>query len=159
MSTIIPMLHILGESLGLSRIFICIQSEKRNLFIIVSDTPSKPKSYKWKYAMGDRVRITMQKRRFRKVYLSDWSLQIFVIKSRLPAVPVTYQLVDLVGEPIKGKFYEQELQKVSKSDDEHFHIDRILKTRKRSDGRVEYLVSWKGYPSKFNSWVSNLMSL
>jgi len=121
--------------------------------------PSKPKSYKWKYAMGDRVRITMQKRPFRKGYLGDWSLEIFVIKSRLPTVPVTYQLVDLVGEPIKGKFYEQELQKVSKSDDEHFHIDRILKTRKRSDGRIEYLVSWKGYPSKFNSWVSDLVRL
>ena len=28
-------------------------------------------------------------------------------------------------------------------------------TRKRSDGRIEYLVSCKGYPSKFNSLVSN----
>ena len=63
----------------------------------------------------------------------------------------------MVGESIKGKFYDQELQKVSKSDDEHFDIDRILKTRKRGDGRVEYLVSWKGYPSKFNSWVSNIV--
>ena len=60
--------------------------------------------------MGDRVQITMHKRPFRKGYLGDWSLEIFEIKSRLPTVPVTYQLVDLVGEPIKGKFYEQELQ-------------------------------------------------
>ena len=52
-----------------------------------------------------------------------------------------------------------ELQKVSKSDDEYFHIDRILKTRKRSDCRIGYLVSWKGYPSKFNSWVSDLVRL
>ena len=65
-------------------------------------------------------------------------------------------MVNLVREHIKGKFYEQELQNVSKSDDEHFHIDRILKTRKRS---VEYLVSWKGYTSKFNSWVSDLVRL
>ena len=28
---------------------------------------------------------------------------------------VTYQLVDLVGEPIKGKFYEQELQNCRRS--------------------------------------------
>jgi len=101
----------------------------------------------------------MQKRPFRKDYLGDWSPEIFVIKSRLPTVPVTYQLVDLVREPIKGKFYEQELPKVSKSDNEHFHIDRVLKTRKRNDGRMEYLVSWKGYPSKFNSWVSDLVRL
>jgi len=84
--------------------------------------------------------------------------EIFEIKSRLPTVPVTYELVDLGGESIKGRFYNQELQKVTKSDDEHFDIDRILRTRKRSDDRVEYLVSWKGYPSKFNSWVSNIVS-
>ena len=28
--------------------------------------PLKPKSYKWKYAVGDRVRIAMQRRPFRK---------------------------------------------------------------------------------------------
>jgi len=33
--------------------------------------PPKPKSYEWKYAMGDKVRITMQKRPFRKGYLGD----------------------------------------------------------------------------------------
>jgi len=59
--------------------------------------PPKPKSYEWKYEMGDKVRITMQKRPFRKCYLGDWSLEIFVIKCRLPTVPVTYQLVDLIG--------------------------------------------------------------
>jgi len=68
-------------------------------------------------------------------------------------------MVNLVTEHIKGKFYEQELQNVPKSDDDHFHIDRILKTRKRSDGRIEYLVSWKGDPSKFNSCVSDLVRL
>jgi len=41
----------------------------------------KPKSYEWKYEVGDRVRHTMQKRPFRKGYLGDWSLEIFVIKS------------------------------------------------------------------------------
>ena len=120
--------------------------------------PIKSKSHKWKYEVGDRVRIAMQKRPFRKGYLGDWSHEIFEIKSRLPTVPVTYELVDLAGESIKGRFYNQELQKVAKSDDEHFDIDRILRTRKRSDGRIEYLVSWKGYPSKFNSWVSNIVT-
>ena len=68
------------------------------------------------------------------------------------------ELVDLADESIKGRFYDQELQKVAKSDEEHFDIDRILRTRKRTDGRIEYLVSWKGYPSKFNSWVSNIVT-
>jgi len=117
--------------------------------------PLKPKSHKWKYDVGDRVRISMQRQPFRKGYLGDWSEEIFEIKFRLPTVPVTYELKDLADETIKGKFYEMELQKVSKTDDEHFDIDRILKTRKRS-GKIEYFVSWKGYPSKFNSWVDGI---
>jgi len=119
--------------------------------------PLKPKSYKWKYDVGDRVRITIQRQPFRKGYVGDWSEEIFEILSRLPTVPVTYELRDLAGETIKGKFYEDEIQKVTKANDERFDIDRILKTRKRA-GKIEYLVSWKGYPSKFNSWVSEISS-
>ena len=45
-----------------------------------------------------------------------------------------------MGESIKGRFYETEIQRVLKSDDERFVVDRILKTRKR-DGKVQYRVS------------------
>ena len=78
--------------------------------------PIKPKSHKWKYEVDDKVRIAMQKRPLRKGYLGDWSHEIFKIKSRLPTVPVTYELVDLASESIKGRFYNQELQKVAKSE-------------------------------------------
>ena len=119
--------------------------------------PLKPKSFKWKYAVGDRVRISMQRQPFRKGYLGQWSEEIFEIAARLPTSPVTYQLRDLAGETIKGRFYEPEVQKVLKSDDEHYDIERIIKTRKRN-GKIQYLVSWKGYPSKFNSWVDELVA-
>jgi len=46
---------------------------------------------------------------------------------------------------------------VTKSDYERFEIDRILKTRKRN-GKIQYFVAWKGYPSKFNLWVDELVS-
>ena len=98
----------------------------------------------------------MQRRPFRKGYFGDWSEEIFEIVARLPTSPVTYELRDLAGELIKGGFYEPEVQKVTKSDREHFDVDRILKTRKRG-GKIQYLVSWKGYPSKFNSWVDEIV--
>ena len=117
--------------------------------------PLKLKSFKWKYAVDDRVRIAMQRQPFRKGYLGQWSEEIFEIAARLPTSPVTYELRDLAGEPIKGRFYEPEIQKVLKSDVERYDIERIIKTRKR-DGKIQYLVSWKGYPSKFDSWVDEL---
>jgi hypothetical protein len=120
--------------------------------------PLKPRTYRWKYDVGDRVRISMRRQPFRKGYLGDWSQEIFVISARLPTVPVTYELIDLLGETIKGKFYEPEIPKVIKSDVERFDVDRIIRTRKRNNGRIEYLVSWKGYPAKFNSWVNEIAS-
>jgi len=92
--------------------------------------PLKPKTYRSKYTVGDRVRIGMQRQQFRKGYLGDWSEEIFEISTRLPTVPVTYELRDLLGESIKVRFYEPEIQRVLKSDDERFVVDRILKTRK-----------------------------
>jgi len=71
---------------------------------------------------------------------------------------VTYGLVDLSGEEIKGRFYEEELQKVVKTGEDEYIIDRVLKTRKRN-GQVEHFVKWRGYADKFNSWTTGLRTL
>jgi transposase InsO family protein len=115
--------------------------------------PPKP-PLKYRYETGDRVRIVTYRHVFRKGYLPNWSQEIFEIYEKYPTYPVTYGLKDLAGEPIKGKFYEQEIQKVVKTDDV-YEIEKVLKTRKRG-GKIEYLVKWKGYPDKFNSWVTDV---
>jgi hypothetical protein len=109
---------------------------------------------RYKYDVGDRVRIVKYKHVFQKGYLPNWTEEIFEIAEKHPTYPVTYGLKDLAGEDIKGKFYEQEIQKVVKTDDV-YEIEKILKTRKRG-GKVEYFVKWKGYPEKFNSWVAEV---
>jgi hypothetical protein len=116
--------------------------------------PSKPRKIRWRYSVGDRVRISKQRRAFAKGYEGNWSEEIFAIATRHPTSSVTYGIRDLMGEDIKGKFYEQELQKIEKTDDV-YKIEKILKTRKRN-GRIEYFVKWLGYPEKFNSWVGIL---
>jgi len=73
----------------------------------------------------------MQRQPFRKGYLGQWSREIFEIATRLSTTPVTYELRDLAGEAVKGRFYEPKIQRVLKSDDDRFDIDRIIKTRKR----------------------------
>ena len=110
---------------------------------------------KWNLKIGDKVRISMHRQAFEKGYEGNWSEELFVVNARHPTEPITYSIRDLAGEDIKGKFYEPELQKVSKHDDELFVVERILKTRKRN-GKVEYLVKWRSYPDKFNSWVDNV---
>ena len=75
--------------------------------------PGKPK-----FAIGDKVRISKYKRQvFDKGYTPNWTEEIFVINKLLPTKPVTYSIVDLMGEAIKGSFYEQELQKANKTAD------------------------------------------
>ena len=73
------------------------------------------------------VHITMRRQPFKKGYVGNWSEEIFEIDARLPTVPVTYRLKDLVGDTIKGKFYEPEIQKVDKSDEDYFDVEKILK--------------------------------
>jgi len=76
--------------------------------------PLKPKNLKWKFDLQDRVRISMQQQPFQKGFMGNWSEEVFVIVRRHPTNPVTYGIQDLSGEDIKGRFYECELQKVSR---------------------------------------------
>ena len=114
---------------------------------------------RWRYEVGDTVRITRYKSPFAKGYTDNWARELYKVTSRLPTVPPTYALEDMSGESIKGKFYEPELQKVAHGLDDHFVIDKILKTRRGADGKVRYYVSWAGYPSKFDSWVDDLVTV
>ena len=85
---------------------------------------------------------------FDKGYTPNWTEEIFTIDKVLPTKPVTYKIVDLMGETIEGSFLEQELQRAKQ---QTYRIENIL----RRDNRKKLaLVKWSGYPDKFNSWVS-----
>jgi len=117
--------------------------------------PVQTKKLNWKFKVGDKVRIVKQRRPFKKGYVGNWSEELFVVDTRLPTSPVTYKLKDLSGDDIKKTFYSDELQIVEKPDDALFDVERIVRTRKRA-GKIEYLVKWRGYSDKFNSWVEGL---
>ena len=117
---------------------------------------------KAKYKAGDLVRISRAKVVFEKGYEAKWSEEIFRIRRILKwRKPLVYELSDLEGEDIDGIFYEQELIPVNKDlPSEEFIVDRIIKSRGRGSNK-QLLVSWQGYPSKFDSWIpaSSLKSL
>ena len=107
--------------------------------------PGKPK-----FAIGDKVRISKYKRQvFDKGYTPNWNEEIFLINKILPTKPVTYSIVDLKGESIKGSFYGQELQRAKQ---QTFRIEKVIR---RDNKKKLSLVKWSGYPDKFNSWVSS----
>ena len=70
----------------------------------------KPK--KTRFAIGDKVRISKYKRGvFDKDYTPNWTEEVFVVDKVFPTKPVTYTIIDSMGEEIEGSFYEKELQK------------------------------------------------
>ena len=106
--------------------------------------PKKPK-----FSIGDKVRTSKYKRRvFDKGYTPNWTEEVFTVDHILLTKPVTYKIVDLLGEEIKGSSYEKELQKAKQ---QTFRIEKVIR---RDNKKKKALVKWKGYSDKFNSWVS-----
>ena len=86
------------------------------------------KNVKYKFKIGDQVRISKIKRKFEKGYLPNLSKEIFTVSMQIPRNPPVYKLKDYDGEELKGTFYEKELQKVIKCNDV-YDVEKVLKKR------------------------------
>ena len=111
------------------------------------------KNKRFKFKLGDHVRISHLKTVFTRAYDETYTGEIFKIARRYVrgTIPV-YRLQSLLNEDIKGTFYESELQKIDYDPDQPFKIDKIIKTRGKGQNK-QHLVQWRYYPKKFNSWV------
>ena len=106
--------------------------------------PKKPK-----FSIGDKVRISKYKRRvFDKGYTPNWTEEVFSVDHIVLTKPVTYRIVDLLGEEIEGSFYEKERHKAKQ---QTFGIEKVVRCDNK---KKKALVKWKGYSDKFNSWIS-----
>lgn len=133
-------------------------SGKTKLDVNQSKTLGRSKEKKrakpfFKFKIGDDVRLSQLKHPFQRDYQQKWTEEFLKANERYKRgqIPV-YKLKDLAGDPIEGTFYESELQKVIKSEDVSYRVEKILK-RRRHGKTQEVYVKWEGWPKKFNSWI------
>lgn len=69
---------------------------------------------RFKFNVGDVVKLSRVKRLFEKGYVSNWTKENFIVCERRGRYPPVYKVKDENGEIIKGVFYEAELLKVGK---------------------------------------------
>ena len=107
-----------------------------------------------KFNIGDTVRLSKTKMIFEKGYTPNWTDELFIVHQIIPRRPFTvYKVKDMLGEVLSGTFYPPELERVNKTAQDTYKIEKTLR-RKKIRGVNHYLVKWLNYPEKFNSWVS-----
>ena len=99
---------------------------------------------------GQMVRVSKVKEVFEKGYMPNWSEEHFLVESDKSNPRTVYKLTDTGGEEMKGSWYPEEVQQISKN---RYLIEKILRKRKSKDGTKDVLVKWKGWPTKFNTWI------
>ena len=79
-----------------------------------------------KFKICDIATISKYKNILAKVYTTNWSEEVFVIKKVKNTVPWTNVNNDLNGEEIVGTFYKKELQKANQTE---FRIQKVIKRK------------------------------
>ena len=111
------------------------------------------KKIKYKFELGDIVRISKLRKAFQRYYSEHWTNELFILKGRsLKQYIPSYSLTDYAGAKIEGIFYEEELQKVHIDENTLYNIEKVKEEREEG-GRSESLVSWVGWPEKFDTWI------
>jgi hypothetical protein len=114
----------------------------------------RTKKKKFKYEVGDYVRLSEERGVFRKGYKQRWTGEVFRVTKQSPRDPVVYRLEDLKGEPLVGSFYELELQRVSKPEteaiDKQQQQEAPEQRRTPRERGIEYFIKFRGYPDYGN---------
>lgn len=103
-----------------------------------SNAISKKKIFKYK--VEAQIRISHLIYTFQRDYQEKWTEEIYTISRRYnrDGVPI-YQLKDMTDDSIEGNFYGNELQRVYKEENYLWHVEKVLKRRKRGNQKEVYV--------------------
>ena len=112
-----------------------------------------PVHRKYRYNIGDSVRVRKVKGPFTRGFHETFSEELFLITHReIKQYLPLYKLKDTDNTPILGTFYEPQLCAAQEVNNQYYRIEKILK-RRRVGKQREILVKWYGWPEKFASWI------
>ncbi|KAK3107432.1 hypothetical protein FSP39_014484 [Pinctada imbricata] len=122
-------------------------------FLYLQKSKSRSKAMKYKFKIGDFVRISHAKKPFMRAYDEQFTPEIFKIRYRyrIQGFPL-YKLIDFLDQSVKGSFYQYELLRVYKDSNSLWLIEKVLKKRRRH-GKTEMFVKFLGWDKRFNAWV------
>ncbi len=92
------------------------KTNERDIWIrlYAKSTEAPIRKQKYRFEIGNRVRVVNKKGTFGRGYVQQWSTEIFTIRRRYlksRAIPA-YEIEDDKSNPILGFYYESELQKI-----------------------------------------------
>jgi hypothetical protein len=106
--------------------------------------------------VGQRVRIEKTKDIFQKGYRANFTEEIYTIKRVRHTAPVTYEICDEYGEPLKGWFYREDICPVYSKMGKNWEIEQILDEKTIIRGNMPLdllLVKWRGHTDDYNTWI------
>lgn len=114
----------------------------------------KIKSKPVKFKIGDEVRVAKQKGKFSRGYNETSNQEIFRVYKITTKLKIPMYILETYDgkEIINGSFYDFELTKVT---GDVFRIEKIIKTKKNSNGKTQHYVKWKGFNDTYNSWIDS----
>jgi len=112
----------------------------------------RPSAHITELKKDEVVRVSRAKGVFEKGYDVNWSRQTFIIdRVNNQQFPPLYYLKEYDShEPVKGGFYEEELQRVGSP--HTFLIDHVIKEKGKGDKKMLF-VRWLGFGPESDSWI------
>ena len=98
--------HTIHRSIKMKPADVTTNNEKQ-VWHTLYDDHDEVKHVKYKFNIGDQVRISKIKRTFEKGYLPNFSKEIFTVSKQIRHDPPVYELKDYDSEELKGTFYKK----------------------------------------------------